>query len=98
MSSTKSKSSSAFHSLFNEKKINSETETKLDFISYIWDDDHILILDENNWQLLCCNTRFQVMNSTKALAHVLGKKGIHIKSCYVAKERAHTTRYQELQH
>ena len=27
-----------------------------------------------------------------------GKKGMHIKSCYVAKDKAHTTRYQELQH
>ena len=30
-------------------------------------------------------------------AHVLGKKGMHIKSCYVAKDKAHKTRYQELQ-
>ena len=40
----------------------------------------------------------QVINDTKALAHLLGKKGIHIKSCYVAKKKANTTRYQELQH
>ena len=46
---------------------------------------------------LWCNQIFQGINATKALAHVLGKKGIHIKSCYVAKDKAHTTRYQELQ-
>ena len=37
---------------------------------------------------------FKGINSTKDLAHVLGKKGMHIKSCYVAKEKAHTNRYQ----
>ena len=51
-----------------------------------------------NWQCLWCNQNFQVINTTKALAHVLGKKGMHIKSSYVVKDKAHTTRYQELQH
>ena len=44
----------------------------------MWDDDHILGLDENNWKFLCCNKVFQEINDTKALAHVLGKKGINI--------------------
>ena len=46
MSSTISQSSSAFYSFFNEEKTSTETETKLDFISFIWDDDHILRFDE----------------------------------------------------
>ena len=37
------------------------------------------------------------MNATKALAHVLGKKCMHNKCCYYVKDKAHTTRYQELQ-
>ena len=37
-------------------------------------------------------------NATKALAHVLEKKGMHIKGCDVAKDKSHITRYQELQH
>ena len=45
------------------------------FISFIWDDDHIHSLDENNSQFLCCNKTFQVINETKSLAHVLVKKG-----------------------
>ena len=45
-----------------------------------------------------CNTSFQGINATKALNHILGKMGMHIKSCYVAKDKAHTTRYQELHH
>ena len=59
---------------------------------------HILRLDENNWQCLWCTEVFQGINDTKALAHVLGKKCIHIKSCYVTKDKYHITRYQEIQH
>ena len=49
MSSTTSQSSPAFHSFFNKEKTSAETATKLDFISYIWDDDHIRRLDGKNW-------------------------------------------------
>ena len=94
ISSPTSQSSPEFHSFFNKEKTSAETATKLDFISSIWDDDHIWRLDEKNWQCLWCNQTFQGINATKALAHVLGKKGMHIKSCYVAKDKAHTTRYQ----
>ena len=98
LSSTTSQSSPAFHSFFNMKKTSAETATNLDFISSIWDDDHIRRQDEKNWKCLWCNQTFQGINATKALSHVLGKKGMHIKSCYVAKDKSHTTRYQELQH
>ena len=98
MSSPTRQSSPAFHSFFNKERTSSETATKFYFISSIWDDDHIRRLDEKNWQCLWCNQTFQQINGTKALAHVLGKKGMHIKSCYVAKYKAHITRYQELRH
>ena len=49
-----------------------------------------------NWKCLLCNTRFQRINYIKALAHVLGKKGMHIKICYVPKEKSYITRYQKL--
>ena len=38
-----------FHPLFNTDKACEETETKLDFVSYIWDDDRIHRIDESNW-------------------------------------------------
>ena len=41
-------SSTVFHSFFNKEKTSAETATKLDFISSIWDDDHIWRLDEKN--------------------------------------------------
>ena len=97
MSSPTSQFYPSFHPFFNKEKTSAETATKLNFISYIWDDDHIRRIDEKNWQCLWCNQTFQVINATKALAHVLGKKGMHIKSFHVAKDKAHTTRYQELQ-
>ena len=98
MPSTTSQYYSTFHSLFKRENTSTETKTKLDHISSIWDDDKILRLDEKNLQWLWCNTIFQGINDTKALAHVLGKKGVNIKSCYVPKEKAHIKIYQELQH
>ena len=83
-------SSPAFHSFLNKEKKISETATKLEFISSIWDDDHIQRLDEKNWQCLWCNQCFQWINATKAISHVLGNKGMHIKDCYVSKEKYHT--------
>ena len=96
MSSSASQSSSKFHSFFNKEKTIEETETKLYFISSIWYYDHNLGLDENNWQLVWCTKLLQGINATKSLARVLGKKGTHIKSCYVPKEKVHITRYQEI--
>ena len=52
------------------------------FFSYIWDCDHILRVDENNWQCLLCNETFQGINADKALAHLIGNKGMRIRSCY----------------
>ena len=98
MSSTTRQYSSAFYSFFKKQKTSAETKTKLYFISSIWDNDNILRLDEKNWQCLWCDTRFQGINYTKDLAHVLGQKGMHIKSFYVAKDKSRITRYQELQH
>ena len=93
MSFSESQSLSKHYYLFNNEKMYAETETKLDLISSTWDDDHIQRLDENNWECLWCNTSFQGINATKALAHVLGKKSMHIKSCYVLKEKAHIKIY-----
>ena len=86
-----------FIHFFNKEKTSAETATKLNLISSIWNDDHIRRVDEKNWQCLWCNQTFQGINATKALAHLLEKKVMHIKSCYVAKDKAHTTSYQKIQ-
>ena len=59
MSSITSQSSPAFHQFINKEKTSTETATKLNFISSIWDDDHIRRLDVENWQCLWCNQTFQ---------------------------------------
>ena len=46
MSSTTSQHSPEFHTFFNKEKTSAEIATKMDFISSIWDDDHIRRLDE----------------------------------------------------
>ena len=97
MSSSKSQSLSKYHVLFNNEKSCAETETKLYFILYIWDYDHIMRLDENNLQYLWCTKKFQGINATKALDHVLGKKGMYINICYESMGKYHITRYQDLQ-
>ena len=74
--SSASQSSSKFHSFFNMEETSAETETKLDLISSIWDDDHILGLDENNWKYLWCTKVLQGINATNDLANLLGKKGM----------------------
>ena len=79
MSASTSQFLSKFHSLFNNKKACTK---KLVFISSIWDDDCINRLDENNWQCLWRSKTFQGINATNYLAQVLGKRGMHIKSCY----------------
>ena len=50
MSSSTSQLLSKYHYLFDNENKCAETETRLDFISSIWDDDHILRLDKNKWQ------------------------------------------------
>ena len=97
MPSTASQSSSTFHLFINNKNTSVETENKLDFISSIWYYDQILRLDEKNQQCLWFNTSLQGINTNKAFVHLLGKKSMHIKSCYVPNDKAHITRYQELQ-
>ena len=96
MLSYESQSSSKFHSFFNKENKSEETETKIDFVLSIWYNDHILRLDENNWQCLWFTIVFQLANSAKALSNVLVRKGMHIKRFYVPKNKAHITRYQEL--
>ena len=50
MNASTSQSLSKIHSLSNNEKACAGKETKLDFISSIWDEDLIQRLDENNWQ------------------------------------------------
>ena len=52
MLSTTSQSSSTFHLFFDKENKSAESETKLDFISSIWDNDHIMMLDEKKLAII----------------------------------------------
>ena len=83
MLSTTSQSSSTYYSYFNKEKARGENKTKLDLISFKWNNDLILSHDYKNWQCLWCNTCFQGIDATKSLARVLEMKGMHIKSFHI---------------
>ena len=42
---------------------------------------------KKNWQCLWCNQKFQGIKATKALSHILGKKGMYIKSFMLLKTK-----------
>ena len=44
-----------------------------------------------------CDVKFQGINATKALAHVIGTKSMHIKRCTASIDQAYFSRYKELQ-
>ena len=90
-------SPSKYHLLFGRKPSNSKNIAILTSIKSIWDDDHIEKLKDNQWKCLWCGFTFHGINATKALAHVIGTKCMHIKRCTASIDQAHISRYKELQ-
>ena len=88
---------SKYHLRFGRKPWNSNNIAVLTSIKWIWDDDHIEKLEDNQWKCLWCNFTFQGINATKALAHVIGTKCIHIKRCTYSIDQSHISRYKGLQ-
>ena len=71
-------SPSKYHLHFGRKPSNSKKIAVLTSIKSIWDDDHIEKLEDNKWKCIWCDFTFQGVNATKALAHVIGTKCMHI--------------------
>ena len=90
-------SPSKYHLLFGRKSSNSGNIAVLNSIKSIWEGDHIEKLEDNQWNCLWCDFTFQGINTTKALAHVIGTKSMHIKRCTDSIDQAHLSRYKELQ-
>ena len=82
-------SPSKYHLLFRRKPSNSKNIAVLTSIKSIWDDDQIEKLEDNQWKCLWCDVTFQGFNATKALAHVIGTKCMHIKRCTASIDQAH---------
>ena len=72
-------SHSKYHLLFSRKPSNSGNIVVLRSISSIWEDNHIEKLKDNQWKCLWCDVKFQGINATKALDHVIGTKFMQIK-------------------
>ena len=66
-------------------------------IKSIWEDDQIEKLEDNQWKCLWYDVTFQGINATKALAHVIGTKSMHIKRYTASIDQSHISRYKELQ-
>ena len=89
-------SPSKYHLIFIQKPSQSGNIEVLSSISYIWEDDRIEKLKNNQWKCLWCNVKFQGINATKALSHVIGTKYMHIKRCTYSVYQAYLSRYKEL--
>ena len=89
-------SPSKYHLLFIRKPSNSGNIVVLTSISSIWEDKHIEKLEDNQWKCLWCDVKFQGINTTKALAHVIGTKSMHIHRCPASIDQAYLSRYKEL--
>ena len=90
-------SPSKFHLIFRRKPSNSGNIVVLCSISSIWEDKHIEKLKDNQWNCLWCDVKFQGINATKALAHVIGTKIMHINICTASIDQYYLSRYKELQ-
>ena len=70
---------SYYHLPLDRKPSNSDNIAVITSIKSIREDDQIEKLEDNQWKCLWCDVTFQRINATKALAHVIGTKSMHIK-------------------
>ena len=90
-------SPSKYHHLFSQKPSHSVNIEVLSFISSIWEYDHIEKLENNQWKCLWCNVKFQGINASKYLAHVIGTKYMHINIPRASIDQYYLSIYKELQ-
>ena len=90
-------SPSKYHLLVSRKPSISGNISVFSSINFIWEDKHIEKLEDNQWKCLWCNVKFKGINATKALAHVIGTKSMHINRCTASIDQAYLPRYKELQ-
>ena len=90
-------STSKYHILFICKQSNSGNIAVLSSISSIWEDEHIEKLEDKQWKCLWCDVKFQGINVTTYLAHVIGTTSMHIKRCTASIDQHYLSKYKELQ-
>ena len=79
MSDSYSNSSPLIHHMFRKSDFPPGMNQKLDFISFIWEDDRIEKPDNNQCKCIWCNNTFRGINASKALDHAIGIRGMHIR-------------------
>ena len=90
-------SPSKYNILFSWKILHSGNIEVIRSISPIWEDDHIEKLEKNQLKCIRCNVKFQGINVTKDLAHIIGTKWIYIKRCTASIYQAYLSRCKDLQ-
>ena len=89
-------SPSKYCPLFSRKSSNSGNIVVISSISSIWEDKHIEKLEDNCWKCLWCDVKFQGINASKDLVHVIGSKSMHIKRCTASIDQYYLSIYKEL--
>ena len=97
MSDPPGNSPSKCHQLFSSKSSYIGKNKVISSMNSIWEDGHIKRPEINHRKCLWCDVIFQVINSTKALARVIGTRSIHIKRCFAEIHQYHLSRYKEPQ-
>ena len=87
---------SKYHLRFIRKPSKSGNSEVLSYISSIWEDKYIEKLKDNQWKCRWWDVKFQVINATKYLAHVIGTKSIHLKILTASIDPDYLSRYKEL--
>ena len=85
-------SPSKYNLLFSHKPSKSGNISVLSYISSIWEEEHIEKLEDNQWKCLWCDVKFQVINATKSLAHVIGTECININRCTASIDKVYLSR------
>ena len=90
-------SPSKYHHIFSQKPWHIVNIEVLGYISSIWKDDRTEKLENNQWKCLWRNVKFQGINATKAIAHVIGTKFMHINRFRASTDQACLSIYKDLQ-
>ena len=82
--------------MFRQSESSPRMNQTLNFISSVWEGNHIEKINNNQWKCLWCDKKSQRINSTRALACVLVIRVAHIKSCFTEIDKHDLSRYKDL--
>ena len=97
MSDPPGNSPSKCHQLFSSKSSYIGKNKVISSMNSIWEDGHIQRPENNQRKCLWCDVIFQGINSTKALARVIGTRSMHIndRESFAPICQYHLSRYKD---